>query len=144
MSHPPRAKIAMAPALLALLAMSAPTTADDIADLKASIAGLTPKDVGARYGQALGAVEICIGAKVTDKAKSLKALFSDADLQAFEVQSSKIYKAWTKVKACTNQDDPNQCKVIMDQSCAAAVAEIGPKGSAISGLIDPPPYYKGD
>jgi hypothetical protein len=43
------------------------------------------------------------------------------------------------VKNCVHQDDPNQCKVIMDESCAAAIAEIGPTGTAIPGLLEPPP-----
>jgi hypothetical protein len=118
---------------------AAEPSADAVASARAAVAGLPPKDVGARYGQALGAVEICIGAKVTDKASALNSVYSGSDLEAFKAQAAKIYDAWLKVKNCVRQDDPNQCKVIMDESCAAAIAEIGPAGTAVPGLLDAPP-----
>jgi len=135
--------------ITALLTFAMPRAATQAADdalreLKASIANISPSDLGARYGEALGAVEICIGAKVTAKAKALEGLFTGADLDAFRERSEKIHAAWLGVKRCANQDDPNQCKIIMDRSCAAAIKEIGPKGSALPGLIDPPPYYAHD
>lgn len=99
---------------------------------------LSPKDAGARYGQALGAVEICIGSKVTEKSKALEAGYSGADLDAFKLQAAKVFDAWLKVKACARSDDPNQCKIIMDRSCEAAAAEIGASGSAIPGLVEFP------
>jgi hypothetical protein len=118
---------------------AAEPSADAVTAARAAVAGLTPKDAGARYGQALGAVEICIGAKVTDKASALNSVYSGSDLEAFKAQAAKIYDAWIKVKNCVRQDDPNQCKVIMDESCAAAIAEIGPAGTAVPGLLDAPP-----
>ena len=117
---------------------TAEPSADALTSARAAVAGLTPKDAGARYGQALGAVEICIGAKVTDRASALNSVYSGADLEAFKAQAAKIYDAWIKVKNCVRQDDPNQCKVIMDESCAAAIAEIGPAGTAIPGLLEAP------
>jgi hypothetical protein len=131
-------------AVVALISFSVTTAAaepseDAVASARAAVAGLSPKDVGARYGQALGAIEICIGAKVTDKASALNSVYSGSDLETFKAQAAKIYDAWLKVKHCVRQDDPNQCKVIMDESCAAAIAEIGPSGTAVPGLLDAPP-----
>jgi len=99
-------------------------------------AHLTPRDTGSRYGQALGAIELCNGAKVTDKASALPALYTGAELDEFNAQQKKIYDAWIRVKHCVREDDPNQCKVIIDESCAAALSEIGPKGTAFPGLLD--------
>ncbi|CAA2138690.1 hypothetical protein [Hyphomicrobium sp. ghe19] len=99
-------------------------------------ARLTPRDTGSRYGQALGASELCTGAKVTDKASALPALYADAELEEFKAQQKKIYDAWIRVKHCVREEDPNQCKVIIDESCAAALTEIGPKGTAFPGLLE--------
>jgi hypothetical protein len=122
------------------LAMPAAAAEDVVAAARAAVttAGLTPKDAGARYGQALGAVEICIGSKVTEKASALNSVYSGAELEAFKAQAAKIYDAWIKVKNCVREDDPNQCKVIMDESCAAALSEIGPSGTALPGLLEMP------
>jgi hypothetical protein len=97
---------------------------------------LDPREAGARYGQALGAAEVCYGSTVTDKARTLADAFSGADLDAFKAQAATVYDAWVKVKSCSNQFDPNQCKIIMDKSCLAAEAEIGSSGTAIAGLVD--------
>ncbi len=110
-----------------------------VAAARTAVSGLTARDVGARYGQALGAVEVCVGAKASEMATALSYLYAGDDLEAFKAQTAKIYDAWIKVKNCVRQDDPNQCKVIVDESCAAAVAEIGPKGTALPGLLEPPP-----
>ena len=42
------------------------------------------------------------------------------------------------MKNCARPEDPNECKIIMDRSCEAAIAEIGPNGTAMPGLLDPP------
>ncbi len=97
---------------------------------------LSPKDAGARYGQALGAVEICFGSKVTDKAKTLGDAFAGADQDSFKAQAGKVFEAWNKVKNCSNPTDPNQCKIIMDKSCASAEAEIGAGGNVMPGLVE--------
>jgi hypothetical protein len=99
---------------------------------------MSVRDAGARYGQALGAVEICIGSKITSKASAMEAAYSGADLDAFKAQAAKVFDAWLKVKACAKQDDPNQCKIIMDKSCAAAESEIGAAGSVAPGLVEFP------
>ncbi len=101
-----------------------------------SASHLTPRDTGSRYGQALGAVEVCAGTRVTERASALSKLYSGTDIEEFNAQEKKIYDAWMKVKHCVREDDPNQCKVIVDESCAAAMTEIGPKGTALPGLLE--------
>lgn len=101
----------------------------------APAAATEARAAGARYGQALGAVEICVGSKVTGKAKGLGAAFKDGDLETYTQQAAKVYDTWLKVKDC-RKDDPNQCKIIMDKSCEAAEAEIGPDGTVMPGLVE--------
>jgi hypothetical protein len=100
---------------------------------------LSPYDVGSRYGQALGAVEICHGVSTTAKVPPLNALYAGADLKSFKAQARKIYDTWIKLKQCTVIDQPTECKVVIDESCAAAMSEIGPSGTVLPGLVDPPP-----
>lgn len=97
---------------------------------------LSPRDAGARFGQALGAIEICHGSKVTDAGNALRETYTGADREIFEAQAAKVYDAWHKVKNCANGLDPNQCKIIMDKSCLAAEAEIGPSGTVLPGLVE--------
>jgi hypothetical protein len=117
------------PVLIAAASLAA-TAAAAIAEPMAA------KDAGARYGQALGAIEICYGSKLTAKAEALSTAYQGAELEAFKAQAARIYESWLAVKGCKKQDDPNQCKIIMDKSCVAAEAEIGAKGSALAGLVD--------
>jgi len=105
-----------------------------------SHAPLTPAQAGARYGQALGAVEICPGWTASERATDLGKSFTGDDLATFKSQTAKTLDAWIAVRNCVRQQDPNECKVIMDKSCSSAVAEIGPGGSAVPGLIDPPKH----
>jgi hypothetical protein len=97
---------------------------------------LTPQEAGARYGEALGAIEICDGTALTDKAKNLKSSFAGAELDRFTAQAAKIYSAWVTVKNCVHQHDPNPCRIITQKSCLEAISEIGPHGSALPGLLD--------
>ena len=126
----------------ALLSASMAVAADDTAPAAATPApapaatALSPKDAGARYGQALGAIEICFGSKITDKAKTLGDAFTGTDQDGFKAQAGKVFDAWNKVKNCSNQADPNQCKIIMDKSCAGAEAEIGAAGTVMPGLVE--------
>ena len=117
-----------------------PAAAGDSVAAPAPVTGelpkLTAKDAGTRYGQALGAIEICYGSKVTDKAKALEADYAGAELEDFKTQAAKVLEKWLKVKDCRKQNDPNQCKIIMDKSCLAAEAEIGPAGTAMPGLVE--------
>lgn len=97
---------------------------------------LSVREAGVRYGQALGAIEICHGSKLTDKANSLGAAYQGADQDTFKASAARVYEAWLKVKACANQRDPNQCKIIMDKSCLTAEAEVGAQGSVVPGLVE--------
>lgn len=99
---------------------------------------LPAKEAGARYGQALGAIEICIGSKLTAKAEELKSAYSDSNAETFTTEAAKVFQAWAAVKNCNRAKDPNQCKIIMDKSCTAAFTEIGPTGTAYPGLLEPP------
>lgn len=96
----------------------------------------SPRDDGARYGQALGALEICHGSKLTPAGDALRSKYTGADNDAFKSQAAKIFEAWRTVKACANGFDPNQCKIIMDKSCETAEAEIGSAGSVMPGLVE--------
>lgn len=119
--------------VLALAACSAITA---LASQQACADESDPKVAGTRYGQALGAIEICHTLELTDKAKTLKAGFDGNELSVFDRQATEIFDAWRKVRGCANATDPNQCKIIMDRSCVAALQEIGPNGTAISGLLE--------
>lgn len=101
-----------------------------------SQASLAPKDAGLRYGQAMGVLEVCYGSKLTEKGKALEKQYAGDDLESFKASAAKVYDAWVQVRGCTNQRDPNTCKIIMDKSCLAAESEIGPKGTALPGLVD--------
>ena len=100
------------------------------------MAPMTARDAGARYGQALGALEICHGSKITPAAKALGDRYTGPDQDVFKAQAAKVYDAWHKVKNCSNALDPNACKIIMDKSCAVAEGEIGASGTITPGLVD--------
>lgn len=119
---------------LAFVALVCATLAFD----HASASALSPRDTGARYGQALGALEICHGARLTAAGDALRSAFAGSDNEVFKAQAAKIFDAWMAVKNCVNGRDPNQCKIIMDKSCAAAEAEIGENGSVMPGLLEFP------
>ena len=119
-------------ASLVFAALIAPPASAYAADAAAPSA----LESGARYGQALGVLEICYGSKLSGKAKALEASYTGADQDKFKAQAAKIFEMWQKVKACTNQRDPNQCKIIMDKSCLAAENEIGQAGTVMPGLVE--------
>ncbi|HEY8195296.1 MAG TPA: hypothetical protein VIF13_09610 [Hyphomicrobium sp.] len=121
-------------------AASADPSKEAIAATRAAVSEMTPKDVGSRYGQALGAVEVCTGTKATDKVSQINAIYTGADLQSFTTQATKIREAWNRLKLCAIADNPSQCKVIADESCAAAIAEIGPSGTVLPGLLEQIPH----
>lgn len=106
---------------------------------RSAVAQMTPHEVGSRYGQALGAIEICPGAQTTVKVPALNTLYKGADLQTFKAQATKIYEAWLKLKQCAIVDDPSECRVVIEESCAAATTEIGPSGTVFPGLLEEPP-----
>jgi hypothetical protein len=119
-------------------AAAADTPKDILSVTKSAIAAtnLTPYDLGSRYAQALGASETCPGGKMTDKAAVLRALYTGADLNIFNAQEKKIYDAWMRAKHCVQDENSNECNVVIEESCAAAISEIGPHGSAIPGLFE--------
>jgi hypothetical protein len=117
-------------------AVQADPSANDLEAAQSSIAQLTPHDVGSRYGQALGAVQICRNTRTTVKVPALSTVYTGADLKSFEAQAKKIYDAWIKLKQCTLIDDPSECNVVVDESCAAAIGEIGPSGTVFPGLME--------
>lgn len=139
-THPARLLLLVsAAALLAVpgIANAAPAVeATDAA--RSAVALMTPHDVGSRYGQALGAVEICPGAQTTVKVPALNTIYTGTDLQTFKAQATKIYDAWIKLKQCAIVDDPSECRVVIEESCAAAVTEIGPSGTVFPGLLEGP------
>ncbi|MFA5955944.1 hypothetical protein [Hyphomicrobium sp.] len=125
-------------ALLCSAAWAADPPKDLLSATRAAIGAtnLTPYDVGSRYGQALGASENCPGGKMTEKASVLSSVYSGAHLEEFSVQGKRIYDAWVRAKHCVPEDNPNLCKVVIDESCATALSEIGPSGSALPGLLE--------
>lgn len=118
--------------------LAADASKDALAIIRSTIkrGNMTPYDVGSRYGQALGAAETCTGGKATDKAAILATLYAGTNLEEFNTQEKKIYDAWMNAKHCIREDNSSQCKVIIDESCAAAITEIGPNGSVIPGLFE--------
>jgi hypothetical protein len=74
----------------------------------------------------------------TVKVPPLNALYTGADLKSFKAQATKIYDAWIKLKQCALVDQPSECTVVVDESCAAAISEIGPSGTVLPGLVEPP------
>lgn len=122
--------ISTAAAMILACTISHSAVAEDAA------APLTPKDAGLRYGQALGALEVCHGSKLTAKADGLSQYYSGSELETFKAAAAGVFEAWNGVKNCVNAADPNQCKIIMDKSCLAAEAEIGATGKALAGLVD--------
>ncbi|MFT3730312.1 MAG: hypothetical protein QM780_02650 [Hyphomicrobium sp.] len=111
---------------------------DLLASTRAAIAAtnLTPYDIGSRYAQALGASETCPGGTITAKGSILALLYTGTNLETFAAQQKKIYDAWMRVKHCVPDEPQNQCKLIIDESCAAALSEIGPSGTALPGLLE--------
>lgn len=119
-------------------AQAADQPKDLLTTMRAAIssANLTPYDVGSRYAQAVGASETCPGGKITDKAAILTSVYTGAELAVFGAQEKKIYDAWMRAKHCAQDEPTNQCKVVIDESCASAISEIGPAGTAFPGLLE--------
>jgi hypothetical protein len=98
---------------------------------------LTPKDAGARYGEAAGAALLCSGLKITPQVADLRARYQGDDLAEFDAQAGKILQAWKSTLTCESADGPSDCKVSQQWSCRQALQEIGPSGSAVRGLVEP-------
>ena len=115
---------------------AAPSETEATDAARSAVAQMTPQDVGSRYGQALGAIEICPGAQTTVKVPALNTIYTGAEMQAFQAQASRIFNAWIKLKQCATVDDPSECRVVIEESCAAATIEIGPSGTVFPGLLE--------
>jgi hypothetical protein len=50
----------------------------------------------------------------------------------------KIYGAWIRLKQCAIVEDPTECRLVVEESCAAAIIEIGPSGTVLPGLLEEP------
>jgi hypothetical protein len=98
---------------------------------------LTPKDAGARYGEAAGAALVCYGLKITPQVTELRARYQGDDLAEFDAQAGKVLQAWRSTLTCEHADGPNDCKVSQQWSCQQALRDIGPEGSAVRGLVVP-------
>lgn len=98
---------------------------------------LSPKDAGARYGEAAGAALVCYGLKITPRVADLRARYQGADLDEFDAQAGKILQAWREALDCQHADGPNDCKISQQWSCRQALQEIGPAGTALRGLLEP-------
>jgi hypothetical protein len=102
-----------------------------------SVKPLSPKDAGARYGEAAGAALVCYGLKITPQVAELRGRYQGADLDEFDAQAGKVLKAWRETLNCEHAEGPNDCKVSQQWSCRQAMQEIGPSGSEVRGLVEP-------
>jgi hypothetical protein len=117
--------------LASLFALSGTATA------AAQPARLSADDLGARYGQALGASLVCPGARVTAKAEALAATLEAGEQEAFKRRAAAVLQLWRKIPVCdAATNGPNQCKIANDLSCREAMRDIGPDGRHVPGLIE--------
>lgn len=130
MTAVPRFAILQALCLLACLCLQA---TESVSGEGVSI--LSPREAGARYGQAAGAEIVCYGLKATNRTEELRARYRDADLTEFQTEAAKVLDAWKKTATCENAYGPNPCKLSHVWSCQAALKEIGPEGTAVPGLV---------
>ena len=99
-----------------------------------------PKEAGARYGQALGAVLACPGFRPGAGLGPLMSRFSGSDLETFKAQAARVLGLWQQVKTCNAAAaGPDQCQVVQVKSCREALAEVGPTGTQQPRLIEPEP-----
>ena len=130
--------------LLAVLLVTAAATGNaspallhPAATTQPSVKPLSPKDAGARYGEAAGAALVCYGLKITPQVAELRGRYQGADLAEFDAQAGKVLKAWREALNCEHAEGPNDCKVSQQWSCRQAMQEIGPSGSEVRGLVEP-------
>lgn len=102
----------------------------------AGTAPLSPRDAGARQGQAIGAAIVCPGTHLTKKAEDLASGLSGADLETFNTQSAKVVETWRELLSCDLKGGPDKCRIINQKSCLEAAQEIGPAGTVLPGLIE--------
>lgn len=96
----------------------------------------TPKDFGARYGQALGASLVCPFIHLLPEADALLKRHSGDNLAAFQAEAKRVALIWQKTLACDPRADINRCRILSEKSCSEAIREIGPEGTVAKGLIE--------
>jgi hypothetical protein len=67
----------------------------------------------------------------------LRSKYQGDALTEFDEQAAKTLQAWQATKTCQHANGPNECKVSQQWSCLQAIQEVGPGGSAVSGLVEP-------
>ena len=107
------------------------------ATMQSESKSLSPKEAGARYGEAAGAALVCAELKITPQVAELRARYQGDDLTEFDAQAGKILKSWRETLSCEHAEGPNDCKLSQQWSCRQAMQEIGPSGSAVRGLVEP-------
>jgi hypothetical protein len=95
----------------------------------------SPREDGARYGQAIGATLMCYKLETTDELAALKTRYAGSELDVFSAEAEKIVAAWRAVQTCEKAGGPNSCRLTQVWSCQEALREIGPNGSALPGLV---------
>lgn len=98
---------------------------------------LAPREAGARHGQALGVALMCYGMRTTAALTRLPSAYTGADRAAFEAESAKVLIAWREASTCRAAGGPNACRLSYEWSCSSALREIGPRGTALPGLVEP-------
>jgi len=99
---------------------------------------LPAAEAGRRFGEAAGAALLCYGLRIrTDEVAELRSKYRGDALTEFDEQAAKTLQAWQATETCENANGPNECKVSQQWSCLQAIQEVGPGGSAVSGLVEP-------
>jgi uncharacterized Ntn-hydrolase superfamily protein len=98
---------------------------------------LASREAGARCGQASAVAIVCYGLKATQRVEELRAQYRVADLSEFDAEVARTLEAWKETATCRNAPGPNECKLSHVWSCQQALKEIGPEGTAVSGLVEP-------
>lgn len=122
--------------LAAMFALTTAALAQSPAAAPADARPLTPKDAGARYGQAVGASLVCPYIFLLPKSEALLKAYAGADLEAFTAQAQSVTLVWKKTLGCDAKADINRCRLLNEKSCSEAVKEIGVTGTVLPGLIE--------
>lgn len=122
--------------LPAIIVMIAAATGPSTSGAVGETLPLAPKLAGARYGQALGASLVCPFIHLMPAADALMGRYSGADLETFKAEAQQVTVVWKKTLGCDPMADINRCRVLSEKSCSEAIKEIGPSGTAATGLIE--------
>ncbi len=123
---------------IALIAICLSTTLSLAQEAQKQLNRLPAAEAGGRFGEAAGAALLCYGLRIrTDQVAELRSKYQGDALTEFDEQAAKTLQAWQATKTCENANGPNECKVSQQWSCLQAIQEVGPGGSAVSGLVEP-------